>query len=375
MSEKAATTVRAEHVGSLLRPQELLDTRAAGVPLDELRALEDAAILDALRLQREAGIEVLTDGELRRESWLAYWWQSVDGMVELEEPPFKIEWHEIPDDSIRQDDLQLRPIAVGGKLRRKVPSLPEVEADFLLANAGGPFKVAMASPTMTATLWIPGVSSEAYTDPGEMVRDAVAAQVEEVESLVDRGVTWLQLDSLRYTSMIDDNMRRRMEGIGIDVERAFDETIATDNEVIAAARRRNPDVTVGVHFCRGNNRSAWAASGGYEPVAERLFGEVDADRFLLEYDTDRSGGFEPLRFVPRGKTVVLGLVSSKTPELEPPDELRRRIDEASRYVPLDDLALSPQCGFASTAAGNLLTPDEQRRKLELVVEIAAAVWR
>jgi 5-methyltetrahydropteroyltriglutamate--homocysteine methyltransferase len=150
--------------------------------------------------------------------------------------------------------------------------------------------------------------------------------------------------------------------------------VSVDNQLARAARRRGPEVTVGLHMCRGNNRSAWMAQGGYDPVAERLFGEVDVDRFLLEYDTDRAGGFEPLRFVPRGKTVVLGLVSSKLPELESKDDLRRRIDEASRYVPLENLALSPQCGFASTMQGNLLTVDEQRRKLELVAETARLVW-
>jgi 5-methyltetrahydropteroyltriglutamate--homocysteine methyltransferase len=150
--------------------------------------------------------------------------------------------------------------------------------------------------------------------------------------------------------------------------------VSVDNTLVRAAKAKNPEVTVGLHFCRGNNRSAWAARGGYEPVAERLFGGVDVDRFLLEYDTDRAGGFEPLRFVPGGKTVVLGLVSSKVPQLESIDDLRRRIDEASRHVPLENLALSPQCGFASTAPGNLLTVDEERRKLELVVETARKVW-
>jgi 5-methyltetrahydropteroyltriglutamate--homocysteine methyltransferase len=367
-------TVRAEHVGSLLRPGEVLEARAAGTSTAELRELEDRAILDALDLQREAGMEVLTDGELRRNTWLAYWWESVDGMVELDEPPFRIEWHGIADDSIGQEDLQLEPIAVGARLRRKSPSLPEVEADFLLANARGPFKVTMASPTMASSLWIPGVSTEAYASPQEVIRDATALQVEEVESLLDRGVTWLQLDSLRYNTLIDENLRRSVEQLGVDTGQVLEETVSADNAVIAAARRRNPKVTVGVHFCRGNNRSAWASSGGYDAIAERLFGEVDADRFLLEYDTERAGGFEPLRFVPVGKTVVLGLVSSKTPELESQDELRRRIDEASHFVPLENLALSPQCGFASTAAGNLLTPDDQRRKLELVAETAAAVW-
>jgi 5-methyltetrahydropteroyltriglutamate--homocysteine methyltransferase len=160
----------------------------------------------------------------------------------------------------------------------------------------------------------------------------------------------------------------------VNLAESLDQIVAVDNRLIRAAKAKNPDVTVALHFCRGNNRSAWRAKGSYEPVAEKLLAGVDVDRFLLEYDTDRSGGFEPLRFVPQGKTVVLGLVSSKVPELESQDDLRRRIDEASRYVPLENLALSPQCGFASTAPGNLLTVDEERRKLELVVETARKVW-
>jgi 5-methyltetrahydropteroyltriglutamate--homocysteine methyltransferase len=364
-------TIRAEHVGSLLRPPELLAARAAGDP--GLRALEERAIRDAIALQRSAGIEVVTDGEFRRDTWLAYWWESTDGLVELDELPFEIEWHEL-DDELRQEELQLDPVAIGGKLSRRTPSLPEVEADFLLREAGGPFKVTMASSTMCTSMWVPGVSTVAYPSPQALIADAVALQIAEVESLLDRGVTWLQLDSLRYNSLIDEDLRRAVEQIGVDTAEVLTETVAADNAVIAAARARNPAVTVGVHFCRGNNRSAWAASGGYDAVAEQLFGEVDADRFLLEYDSGRAGGFEPLRFVPAGKTVVLGLVSSKTPELESADELRRRIDGAARFVPFDNLALSPQCGFASTSKGNLLTVDDQRRKLELVVETAAAVW-
>jgi 5-methyltetrahydropteroyltriglutamate--homocysteine methyltransferase len=363
--------VRAEHVGSLLRPPEVLEARAAGSP--DLREIEDGAIRDALALQRSAGFEVVTDGELRRDTWLAYWWESVEGLVELDEHPVKIEWHDL-DERLDQDDLQLEPVVIGGRLARKSPSLPEIEADFLLREAGGQFKVTMASPTMAAALWLPGPSTDAYPSPDEVVRDAVALQVAEVESLLDRGVTWLQLDSLRYNAVIDEDLRRAVEQVGVDVTAVLAEAVAADNSVIAAARARNPDVTIGVHFCRGNNRSAWAASGSYDAIAEQLFGEVDADRFLLEYDTERAGGFEPLRFVPAGKTVVLGLVSSKTPELESPDDLRRRIDDAARFVPLENLALSPQCGFASTSRGNLLTTDDQRRKLELVVETAAAVW-
>jgi methionine synthase II (cobalamin-independent) len=373
-----ATTYRAEHVGSLLRPQAVLEARRAVAEgrgsLEKLGALEDQAILDALELQREAGIGVFTDGEIRRNTWLAYWLESVEGMASLDAATFRLEWQDIPDDSISVDDMQLEPIAAGGKLRRKSPSLPEVEAEFLHQNAPGPFKVTMASATMTASLWAPGVSDSVYSSPQDVVRDAVALQIEEVESLLDSGVTWIQLDSLRYGTVIDDSFRGSMEQLGFDAGRVLEETVAADNEVIAAARQKRPDVTVGVHFCRGNNRSAWLQTGGYEPVAEKLFGEVDADRFLLEYDDERSGGFEPLRFVPPGKTVVLGLVSSKTPQLESQDELRRRIDDATHFVPLESLALSPQCGFASTAQGNLLTVDDQRRKLELVVSTAAKVW-
>ncbi len=206
-----------------------------------------------------------------------------------------------------------------------------------------------------------------------MLRDVVDLQVDEIGGLIGRGVTWIQLDSLRYVALIDEHMREVVSSLGVDPLQALSEAVAVDNELIRAAKKRE-GVTVGLHICRGNNRSAWYGSGSYEPVAERLFGEVEADRFLLEYDTDRAGGFEPLRFVPAGKTVVLGLVSSKTPELESQDDLRRRIDEASKFVPLENLALSPQCGFASTLLGNLMTIDEERRKLELVAETAEQVW-
>jgi 5-methyltetrahydropteroyltriglutamate--homocysteine methyltransferase len=208
----------------------------------------------------------------------------------------------------------------------------------------------------------------------DLIQDLVRLQSEEIEELVGRGVTWIQLDSLGYMQLIDQDFGEMLESRGTNIGRSLDRLVAQDSALAQAARRRNPEVTVALHFCRGNNRSAWAGRGGYEPVAERLFGEVDVDRFLLEYESERAGGFEPLRFVPPGKTVVLGLVSSKLPELESPDDLRRRIEEASRYVPVENLALSPQCGFASTAPGNLLTMDEQRRKLELVVETAREVW-
>jgi 5-methyltetrahydropteroyltriglutamate--homocysteine methyltransferase len=184
----------------------------------------------------------------------------------------------------------------------------------------------------------------------------------------------VQLDSLSYNQVFDDEFRAATGNAAVDPRLILEGSVAADAAVVRAVKARHPDVTVGMHICRGNNRSAYMAKGGYEPVAERLFGEVEADRFLLEYDTERAGGFEPLRFIRPGTVVVLGLVSSKVPELESQDDLRRRIDEAARYVPGENLAVSPQCGFASTSAGNLLTVDEEKRKLELVVDTARKVW-
>jgi 5-methyltetrahydropteroyltriglutamate--homocysteine methyltransferase len=218
-----------------------------------------------------------------------------------------------------------------------------------------------------------GLTDQFYPTPADLAQDLVGILQREVEALLDEGVSYIQLDSLHYViRLADPRYRQRMRDTGADLHKELDETIAADNASLQGARR--PGVTVGLHMCRGNNRSAWISEGGYEAIAEQAFNSLQVDRFLLEYDTERAGGFEPLRFVPRGKTVVLGLISSKEPKLESQDLLRRRIDEAAQYVPIEYLALSPQCGFASTAPGNLLTGDEQRRKLELVVETARKVW-
>ncbi|HLH68932.1 MAG TPA: methionine synthase [Candidatus Dormibacteraeota bacterium] len=371
----ATRAPRAEHVGSLLRPPELLRARAAHregrITLGQLREVEDRAILEALRLQGEVGLDVLTDGEYRRESWLSPFWDSLDGLTTASRPTVWIEWHGLPEGGPSQDELQLAPVVVNARLRRRVPLL-RAEAAFLLKHAPAPFKVTMPSPTMTATLYVPGITDRAYPTPADMVREVAELQVAEVEELADLGVGWVQVDSLRYLSLLDERLRQRIHGLGVDTGRLLEETIALDNHVIGAAKRRG--LTVGLHLCRGNNRSAWMASGGYEPIAERLFAEILADRLLLEYDSERAGGFEPLRFVAPGKTVVLGLVSTKTPVLESQDDLCRRIEEASRYVPIENLALGPQCGFASTLLGNLITVDDQRRKLELVVDTARRVW-
>jgi len=371
----APAAVHAEHVGSLLRPAYLLDARArhrAGdLTGDELRQAEDRAALDAIAVQRSAGIGVFTDGEVRRETWMAGIMESVGGTV-LAPSQFPPAWHRVGGAPAAEETSFNRAV-VTGKVYRK-DSRTSVEAAFMAGHCSGPYKVTMISSSMGAQLWQPGLSHAAYPSPADLVADLVRLQMEEITDLVNQGVRWLQLDSLAYLMVLDDEYRAT-RGLGeVPASAILESTVAADQAMIAAARAQDPDVTIGMHICRGNNRSAWLAAGGYEPLAQRLFGTVDVNRFLLEYDTERAGGFEPLRFVRPGVTVVLGLVSSKTPVLESQDELRRRIDEASRYVPLENLALSPQCGFASTERGNLLTIDEEKRKLELVADTAQKVW-
>jgi 5-methyltetrahydropteroyltriglutamate--homocysteine methyltransferase len=370
-----ATDHHAEHVGSLLRPGWLLEARTAyksgTMTADELGALSDRAVLDAIGLQQQAGIEVFTDGEMRRDNWMAGLLESTGGVVPCDQSG--VAWHR-GGEIVTGEETAFDAVAASEKVTRK-GAHTSVEAAFLTGHAPGAFKITMISASMGPMLWRPGISDTVYPSAAELVRDLVALQIAEIEGLIDQGVRWIQLDSLGYNQVFDPVFREET-GLGaLSPEVILDATVTADAEVVSAVRRKDPDVTVGMHICRGNNRSAWMAQGSYEQVAERLFGEVGVDRFLLEYDTERAGGFEPLRFVRPGTTVVLGLVSSKVPGLESEDDLRRRIDQAARYVPMDDLAISPQCGFASTARGNQLTVDEERRKLELVARTAAAVWR
>jgi 5-methyltetrahydropteroyltriglutamate--homocysteine methyltransferase len=369
-----ATKCHAEHVGSLLRPSWLLDARTAHkqgtLDSQALREAEDRAALQAIELQRDAGIEVFTDGEARRDTWMAGFFESLDGVTPVGTP--RVPWHRDGGDP-PVEDTDFDSVAATGKVSRR-GSRTSAEASFLARHAPGQFKITMISSSMGGMLWYPDLSAAAYPSPGDLVRDLVALQIEEIESLIDQGVSWIQLDSLSYNQVFDPGFRAATGLAGLPPEAILDAVITADTALVRGAKRRNPDVTIGMHICRGNNRSAWMAQGSYEPVAERLFGEVGVDRFLLEYDTERAGGFAPLRFIRPGTTVVLGLVSSKRPQLESPDELRRRIDEAARYVPIADLALSPQCGFASTSGGNQLTVDEERRKLELVARTASKVW-
>jgi 5-methyltetrahydropteroyltriglutamate--homocysteine methyltransferase len=368
------TDYHAEHVGSLLRPPWLLEARAASkrgeLTADELRKLQDRAALEAIELQRQAGVEVFTDGEMRRDTWMAGLLESIGGVTPAE--LYAVPWHR-EGGSPPENETDFDAVAATSTVTRK-GAHTSVEADFLARHAPGPFKITMMSASMGGMLWRPGVSNQAYPSPTDLVNDLVALQIEEIEGLVNQGVRRIQLDSLNYNRVFDENFRSNTGMAEVPPEEILDATIAADTKIVNAVRRKDPDVTIGMHMCRGNNRSAWMAKGSYEAVAERMFGEVGVDRFLLEYDTERAGGFEPLRFIRPGTTVVLGLISSKVPQLESEDDLLRRIDEASRYVAGDDLALSPQCGFASTARGNILTVDEERRKLELVVSTARKAW-
>ena len=234
-------------------------------------------------------------------------------------------------------------------------------------------KMTVPSPNQfPAICYQDGVTDQFYPTRSDLLRELTGFIKAEIQSLLADGVSYIQMDEPRYSYYVDPVWRDHLRGLGVDPDKAFEEAVAADNDCLADARRAG--VTVAMHICRGNNQSKWYAEGGYEPIAEKLFSGLDVDRFLLEYDTDRAGTFDPLRFVPKDKIVVLGLLSSKEGALEDQDELLRRIDEAAKFFPLENMALSPQCGFASMAAGNLLTEDEQWRKLEMVVDTARKVW-
>jgi 5-methyltetrahydropteroyltriglutamate--homocysteine methyltransferase len=378
-----ASPYRADHVGSLLRPPELIQARtdhAEGrISAEQLHEAEDAAVLKALALQKDAGISIFTDGEYRRPAWSAAIRQAVDGLVpDTVQPTVRLlgAWQGPSSDlanAALASPAGAQPMVVGGKLRQ-VRRIAGTDAAFLRRHAPGPWKITMPGPISAAgQLYKPGLSEAFYPTRADLVAELIEMQRREIAALIDDGVSYLQLDSLHYVERIaDTTIRPQMIAEGEDPDAYLDTLIEADNAVLSGARREG--LTVGLHMCRGNNRSAWHAEGSYEAIAEKAFNLLDVDRFLLEYDTDRAGGFEPLRFVPENKMIVLGLISSKLPELEPIDLLRRRIDEAAKYVPIERLAISPQCGFASTVLGNLLTWDEMRRKFELIAETAQIVW-
>ncbi len=364
-----STPYRADHVGSFLRPAELLEARRnPSVNAEQLRAIEDRHILRVLAKQKELGFEIFTDGELRRRNFMSDLTDAVEGfdMGDALSRTWK---------AGDAEDASVSRVAgiVTSKLRQVRP-LTGHELPFMKKNSPGAIKMTLPSATQfPAISFKSGVTDKVYKDHSALLWDIVGIMKADIAKLAADGVSYIQIDAPRYSYFMDpkwrDWIRKEMK---VEPDAMLDESLRADNACFEAARR--PGVTVAIHLCRGNNRSHWYAEGGYDAVAEKLFGTLAVDRFLLEYDDERSGTFEPLRFVPRGKTVVLGLLSSKLARLESGDELVQRIKEASQYVPLENLALSPQCGFASTMEGNMLTEDEQWAKLRLVVETARRVW-
>ena len=372
-----ASRYRADHVGSLLRPPELLEARTkftdGQLPEEEFRQIEDESVLKALDLQHQAGIDILTDGEYRRAGWSAAAAGAIDGLVPVEGSPIRrifAEWRGPESGEFNQALSRVQSMVAAQKVSKNRRFVAK-DAAFLREHAPGAWKITLPGPmSMAGGMFEPGVSEAAYKDRFALAEDLAPMLNDEFTALVKDGASYVQLDSLHYVERVADvTVRERMIAEGEDPDAYLDELIRLDN-IALAGLRGTPGVTVGLHMCRGNARSRWHAEGSYEPVAQKAFQQLNVDRFLLEYESERAGGFEPLRFVPKDKMVVLGIISSKIGELEPVDVLRRRIEEAAKYVPIENLAVSPQCGFASTQMGNLVTWDEQRRKLELVAKVA-----
>jgi 5-methyltetrahydropteroyltriglutamate--homocysteine methyltransferase len=356
---------RAEPIGSLLRPAELKAAReardAGTIAPDEFKRIEDQAAAQAIALQERAGLDVVNDGEMRRGHFMGTLSETIDGLGEVPAAPHR--WH-------GSSEMEYSHVkAVTGKLRR-ARSLAQEEFVFLRSRARRPVKLTLPSPLMMQTLWSPEHSTAAYSDPFEMFADAAAILREEIEALVALGCTSVQIDAPELGLMVDESVQEAFRGRGIDPERILGEGIEIINSVTSV-----PGPRYAIHLCRGNRDGHWMAAGGYDAIARRLFeGCSGFHVFCLEYDDERSGGFEPLADVPDDRQVFLGLVSTKHSGLEDADELLARIDEASRLFPRDQLGLSPQCGFASTIGGNPLTSEEQEAKLRLVAEVATRAW-
>jgi 5-methyltetrahydropteroyltriglutamate--homocysteine methyltransferase len=364
-----ASQIRADHIGSFLRPTELLDARRNAVKDPaRLRAIEDTHIRNVFAKQKEIGFQVFTDGELRRRNFMSDFTDAVEGF-DLGEGIART-WQAGQE---KNQPVSSVTGVVTKKLRQTRP-LTGHELPFLKVNAPGPIKMTLPSATQfPAIAFRRGITDAAYKNHSELLWAIVDIMKKDLAELATQGVAYIQIDAPRYSYYMDPKWREWIRAeMGNDPNNLLDEAVKADNACLAAARK--PGVTLAMHLCRGNNRSHWYAEGGYDAIAEKLFGSLEVDRFLLEYDDDRSGTFEPLRFIPKGKTVVLGLVSSKVPNMENLDQLAKRIEEASRFVPLENLALSPQCGFASTAEGNLITEDRQWAKLKLVADTARRVW-
>jgi 5-methyltetrahydropteroyltriglutamate--homocysteine methyltransferase len=361
----------ADHVGSLLRPAAVLhardDLRAGRITAEQLRAIEDDAVNDVVRMQENIGLESATDGEFRRGSWHMDFIYRLGGIRPTDEK-LRVEFRN-SDGTI---SFEAAALAIDDRISLRETIFAD---DFLALRAAttrATPKLTIPSPSMVHYRGGPAAIDPAvYPDVEEFWHDLSAAYAAQVSSIAELGCTYLQFDDTSLAYLNDPQQRAMLAARGDDAEHQHLKYI----EVINSALAGRPDgLTVTTHMCRGNYRSSWAAEGSYDFVAEAVFGGLDVDGFFLEYDDDRAGGFEPLRFVPPGKRVVLGLVTTKRPELEDKEMLKRRIDEAARFVPLEQLCLSPQCGFSSTVEGNNLTYDDEVAKLRLIVEVASEIW-
>lgn len=356
---------RSDVIGSLLRPAYLKEARkqrASGeLSHSEFKKIEDRAVNEAIDLQLQAGLDVITDGEMRRYAFFGHLIDSVEGFDKF--GGWAIPFH----DEEGNELVFKRPVVVT-RLRRHRP-LCEEEFTYMRARTDHPVKVTLISAQQAAAYYDPEKSKGAYTTIDAYLADIVDILRAEIEELIRLGCTYIQIDAPQYAALLDPQIREGYRQRGNDPGKLLDRCIELDNAVIGD----HLEAVFGIHLCRGNNQSKFYASGGYDPIAE-VFRRTRFQRFLLEYDDERSGGFEPLQNVPEDRTVVLGLVTSKKPRLESQDELKHRIEAATAYVPLERLALSTQCGFASTEEGNLLTPEDQAAKLRLVSETAQEVW-
>jgi 5-methyltetrahydropteroyltriglutamate--homocysteine methyltransferase len=370
MTERPKPPFRADHVGSLLRPAPLHRAREAHkrgeIDAESLHAVEDAAIRDVVKRQEAIGLKAVSDGEFRRTWWHLDFLERFSNVTTIP-PRMKAKFH------THEGDIELSPpgLRVDGKLARPGPIFIDHFA-FLKSVAKATPKMTLPSPSVMHFRGGRGaIDRNAYPDLAEFYADLGRIYAEEVADLAAAGCKYLQIDEVNFAYLCDPKLQEQVRGIGEDPKQ-LPHTYA--KLLNAATATRAPDMTVCMHLCRGNFQSAWVAEGGYEPVAETLFNEINIDGYFLEYDDERSGGFEPLRFVPKGKHVVLGLVTSKVGKLESKDALKRRIDQAAKHIALDQLCLSPQCGFSSTIEGNKVSADDQWAKLALVVEVAREVW-
>ena len=358
-------TYHSEVVGSLLRPTYLTNARkqfeADELSAADFKAIEDRAVNEAIALQESVGVDVITDGEQRRYAFYGHLIEALDGFD-------KLGGWAIPFRNEEGEKLVLqRPVVVNKLTWRR--SMCSEEWVYLRSRATAPGKVTMLSAQQAAAYYDPEKSKGAYPSQEAYLADIVDFSRREVQELIRLGCTYIQIDAPQYAALLDPQMREGYRQRGNDPDHIIDLCIAMDNAIIDG----HPGITFGLHICRGNNQSKFYAAGDYEPIS-RIFSQTHFQRFLLEYDDERSGGFEPLRHVPEDRLVVLGLITTKKPRLESAEEVLERIKEASRYLPLERLALSPQCGFASTMEGNHLSLEDQRQKLELVVNVAREVW-